>query len=376
MSHSSTYSIVSPEPGTKEIHLLGCWKIDCPTPPFSEIFQEVDSTCKKISIRTDALTNWDSLLIVFLTQLVELCGQHGIETDLSQIPDGAGQLLHLADTGREKDIVPATQPSGLRAGIGQAAMRLFASGRDMATFTGDIIIELIRIMRGKSYFRTRDFFYFIQNCGAQALPIVSLISILVGVILGFVGAIQLGMFGAQIYVADLVAVAMVLEMGAMMSGVIMAGRTGAAYAAQLGTMQVSEEIDALQTMGISPVGFLVLPRMLALILMMPLLCVYADLLGIIGGTFIGVTMLDISPIEYLRQTRQAITLDQCSQGVIKSVVYGVLVGFSGCYQGMRCGRSASAVGESTTKAVVMGIVLIVVSDAIMTMLFNFFKIGV
>src|SRR5262249_42661737 len=147
--------------------------------------------------------------------------------------------------------------------------------------------------RGAARFRRSDFLQILQECGGQALPIVSLISFLVGVILAYVGAIQLRTFGAQVYVADLVGIAMTREMGAMMAAIIMAGRTGAAFAAQLGTMQVNEEIDALQTLGIPAMEFLVLPRMLALALMMPLLGLYADLMGILGGAAVGVGLLDI-----------------------------------------------------------------------------------
>ncbi len=178
------------------------------------------------------------------------------------------------------------------------------------------------------------------------------------------------MFGAQIYVADMVGIAMTREMGAMMTGIIMAGRTGAAFAAQLGTMQVNEEIDALTTMGISPMEFLVLPRMLALILMMPLLTLYADLVGIIGGAVVGIGMLDISYTQYFNQTQEALNLTHVAAGIFKSVVYGVLIALSGCLQGMRCGRSASAVGKATTSAVVMAIILIIVSDGLFAVISN------
>jgi phospholipid/cholesterol/gamma-HCH transport system permease protein len=250
------------------------------------------------------------------------------------------------------------------------AMDLFDQARETAAFTGEIILAFATLLTGKSPFRARDFFYFVQACGAESLPIVSLIAVLVGVILSFVGAVQLQMFGAQIYVANLVGLGMVLEMGALMSGVIIAGRIGAAYAAQLGTMQVNEEIDALRTIGISPVGFLVLPRMLALMLMLPLLCIYADIMGILGGSIIGVTMLDLSLVEYLEQTRKTLRLSQCGQGLLKASVFGVLIGYAGCLRGMQCGRSALAVGEATTSAVVTSIVLIVVSDSIITFIIN------
>jgi phospholipid/cholesterol/gamma-HCH transport system permease protein len=210
----------------------------------------------------------------------------------------------------------------------------------------------------------------IQECGVQALPIVSLISFLVGLILAFVGAIQLMMFGAQIYIADLVGIAMAREMGAIMTGIIMAGRTGAAFAAQLGTMQVNEEIDALTTLGLSPMEFLVVPRMLALALMMPLLCLYADLMGIVGGLVVGVGMLDLTLPQYIEQTRGALNLTHLSVGVVKSVVFGVLVAVSGCMRGMECGRSASAVGMATTSAVVTAIVAIIVSDGLFAVITN------
>jgi phospholipid/cholesterol/gamma-HCH transport system permease protein len=226
------------------------------------------------------------------------------------------------------------------------------------------------MMTARARFQSRDLWVLVQECGAQALPIVSLISILVGLILAFVGAIQLQQFGAQIFVANLVAVAMTREMGAMMTAIIMAGRTGAAFAAQLGTMQVNEEIDALKTLGISPIDFLVLPRVIALILMLPLLAVYANVLGILGGMLVGIVMLDISPLLYWNQTIAAVTLNDVLLGIGKSAVFGVLIALSGCLRGIQSGRSASAVGAAATSAVVTVIVLIVVFDGIFAVLSN------
>ena len=189
-------------------------------------------------------------------------------------------------------------------------------------------------------------------------------SFLVGLILAFMGAVQLRQFGAQMYVADLVGLGMTREMGAMMTGVIIAGRTGAAFAAQLGTMQVNEEIDALITMGIPPMEFLVLPRMLALMLMMPLLCVYADLVGMLAGLVVGTGLLNLSLVEYVHETRQAVDLVDCGVGLVKSAVFGVLIALAGCLRGMQCGRSAAAVGAAATSAVVTGIVWIIASDGV------------
>ena len=197
---------------------------------------------------------------------------------------------------------------------------------------------------------------------------------LVGLITSFVGAVQLQLFGAQIYIANLVGLGMAREMAAMMTGIIMAGRTGAAYAAKLGTMQVNEEIDALQTLGIGPIETLVLPRVLALGLMMPVLCLYANLLGIIGGGVACVGLFDLTAAQYYHQTVTAVPLIHFGVGLFKSFVYGVIIALSGCLRGMQCGRSAAAVGDATTSAVVTAIVWIVVACAAITVLCNTLRI--
>ena len=236
------------------------------------------------------------------------------------------------------------------------------SSREMIDFIGEAWLAFFKLLRGQASFRWSDVLALMQASGSQALPIASLISGLIGLILAFMGAVQLRQFGAQIYVADLVGIGMTREMGAVMTGIIMAGRTGAAFAAQLGTMEVNEEIDAYTTLGISPMEFLVLPRMLALVLMMPLLCVYADLLGILGGVAVATSMLEVSLVEYTNQTLATVSLTDFALGVVKSGIFGVLVAIAGCLRGMQCGRSASAVGEAATSAVVTGIVFIIATD--------------
>jgi phospholipid/cholesterol/gamma-HCH transport system permease protein len=248
--------------------------------------------------------------------------------------------------------------------IGTVVLSGWQGAWDILGFIGETVLAGLRLMVGQARFRRVDLALFLQQCGAQALGIVTLVSFLVGLILAFVGAVQLRQFGAQIYVADLVGLAITREMGAMMTGVILAGRTGAAFAAQLGTMQVNEEIDALITMGIPPMEFLVLPRMLALMLMMPVLCVYADLVGILAGLLVSITLLHMPLIEYLNETRLAVDLVDCGIGVCKSVVFGALVALAGCLRGMQSGRSAAAVGAAATSAVVTGIVWIIASDGV------------
>jgi phospholipid/cholesterol/gamma-HCH transport system permease protein len=308
--------------------------------------------------------------VTFCLDILALAAQRRIVVEQEGLPSGLRRLLHLATAVPERQ---GARREAIRepflSRVGHETIRLFESAGDMLGFVGEAVLALLKLLRGRARFRPVELLLLLQECGTQALPIVTLICFLVGAILAFIGAVQLAMFGAQIYVANLVGLAMVLEMGAMMTAIIMAGRTGAAFAAQLGTMTVNEEIDALTTLGLSPMEFLVMPRMLALVTMMPLLTLYGDLLGILGGGLIGVTVLDISPVEYFNQTRAALTLSACAKGLIKSGVYGMLVALAGCLRGMQCGRSAAAVGQAATSAVVTGIVSIIVASAILTVIF-------
>lgn len=260
--------------------------------------------------------------------------------------------------------------SSFLAQVGEEAEDLGRSALDMLSFIGAATMAAVALVRGHQRLRLAEFGRLVQECGVGALPIVSLISLLVGLILAYVGAVQLALFGAEIYVANLVGIAMVRVMGAVMAGIIMAGRTGAAFAAQIGTMQVNEEIDALRTLGISPMQFLVLPRMLALTLMMPLLCLYADLMGIVGGLLVGVLVLDLNLLEYYRQTVVSVHLTHLWVGLFQAALFGVLVAVAGCLRGLQCERSASAVGRAATSAVVTGIVSIVVATALVTIICN------
>src|SRR4029453_2130959 len=230
-------------------------------------------------------------------------------------------------------------------------------------------VTSVRLVRVKAPFRASDLWLLIQQCGVEALPIVTLVSFLLGVILAFVSAIQLKQFGAQIYVANLVGIAMTREMGALMSAILMAGRTGAAFAAELGTMKVTQELDALTTAGFSIPEFLVLPRVLPLVLMMPLLSLYADFVGILGGGVIGVGMLDLSWTMYIQQTTHAVRLGDTVGGVFKSAVYGGLIAGAGCWRGLQAGSSASAVGRAATSAVVSSLVSIIVACGAFAFLF-------
>src|SRR6266850_1227372 len=361
-----------PAPDTLVLRLSGGWTIHAAVPSADTVRRQLDAggPIRRVVFDAGRLTEWDSALLTFLLQVVGETERRGIAADRAGLPEGVRRLLALATAVPERrDTSTRVRPSWL-ARIGIATLDGLRDATTTLAFLGETSTALARAVVGRARYRRSDFLLILQEVGAQALPIVSLISFLVGVILAYVGAVQLKQFGAQVYVADLVGIGMTREMGAMMAAVIMAGRTGAAFAAQLGTMQVNEEIDALTTLGISSMEFLVLPRMLALAVMMPLLCLYADLLGLFGGMAVGVGMLDLGVTEYYVRTVGAISITDCVAGLIKASVFGVLIAVAGCLRGMQCGRSSAAVGAATTSAVVTGIVLIIVSDALTTVVYD------
>jgi len=366
------FNLVKCEQNIAEAELQGDWMMGNMVPDIEDVKQRLQQhSCAQLHLNSDQLGGWDSRLVLFLFELEKYCQQHAITLNMTALPAAAQGLLKQAsafpvrESGNKEK-----QESSFVARLGLATLFFYSETQKMLAFVGEVCLSAGRLTRGKACFRQRDLWLIMQECGPGALAIVTLISLLVGLILAFVGAMQLKIFGAQIYVANLVGLGMAREMGAMMTAIIMAGRTGAAFASQLGSMQVNEEIDALETLGISPIDFLVLPRMLALIFMLPLLCLYADFMGILGGLMVSVSLLDLSMVEYLIQTKSALELNDFLTGLIKSCVFGVLVALSGCLSGMQCGRSSSSVGDAATAAVVAGIVSIVVADAILTVVYQ------
>ncbi len=363
----------TPADDTLLLRLSGDWRIHEHLPPAEEAERRIAEAAglRRVTFDDSGISAWDSGLLVFVVRLTHACQARGVQLDTTGLPDGVVELQRLAFAVPEKeDTGRGAGGASLLARIGQGALSARDGAIVFTTFFGESLIALGRFAVGRAQYRRSDFWLFVEDCGAQALGIVSLISFLVGMILAFVGAQQLRLFGAEIYVADLVAIGMVRVMGAMMAAIVMAGRTGAAFAAQLGTMTVNEEIDALKTLGILPMDFLVLPRMLALVLMMPLLAVYADLMGILGGAVVAVGMLDITLPQYYEQTVNALNIRHFLVGLVQAGVFGVLIALAGCMRGMQSGRSASAVGAAATSAVVTGIVLIIVSLALFTVLFD------
>src|SRR5271167_1183751 len=370
---SGELSFARADKSTLVVRLVGDWHLRHGLPSAALVEKQLDAAPKPTRLTFDAadLRDWDSGLLTFLIGISELCHKRKLPADWSPLPEGVRSLIQLAEAVPEKTGARAeVSHSTFIEELGHEAISYAQGLDDFLRFLGEVAIAFVKLPFGKARFRRTDLMIVIQDCGASAFGIVTLVTFLVGVILAFMGAVQLQQFGATIYVADLVGIAMSRDMGAMMTAIIMAGRTGAAFAAQLGSMKVTQEIDALTTMGISPLEFLVLPRVLALFLMIPLLCVYADCMGVLGGAFVGATMLHISIGTYVRETANAITLGDILGGVFKAAVYGIIIAVAGCLRGFQCGNSSSAVGDAATQAVVTGIVYVIVACGIFAFVFN------
>jgi phospholipid/cholesterol/gamma-HCH transport system permease protein len=377
-STTSPLTIRRPDGQRLVIELAGEWRARPGLPGIDEVTRDLTKADRPrtMEFETSRLKEWDSGLLVFLVKCFDLCQEQGLEFRAETLPAGLGKLILLSRIVPEKTDAQRAddpKPSWIQR-IGERGLQQWKGGRDVLKFLGESLNALGRLLRGKAQFRWSDAWLTMQECGPNALGIVALINFLVGLILAFVGSIQLAQFGASSYVADLVAIATIREMGCMMTGIIICGRTGAAFAAQLGTMKVNEELNAFTTFGISPAEFLILPRILALFFMMPLLCVFADLIGIAGGYLVSMSILDVTSVEYLNRTLDAISLSNFLLGIFKGSVFGVLVALTGCLRGMQCGDNSAAVGEATTSAVVAGITAIIAADGVFAILCNALKI--
>ena len=369
---------LSPPPPDTRVHLhlqgdclrvevQGAWRITETRPSWPALIAA--QAPARVKLVWGQLGDWDSALLLFVFEVRQWCRVKSVPCDFADLPGALQKLLHQLEVVNETRM-PVDRSRDFLSMVGFAAQDVWAKTKEIATFVGECVISTSGLLKKPHKFRWRDCLDEMQQCGAMALPIVSLISLLTGLIMAYQSAVLMRQFGADIYVADAVGLVMVREMGAMMTAIILAGRTGAAFAATLGNMRAGEEIDALQTLGIRPVDFLVLPRLVALGVTMPLLALYANSLGILGGMLVSRGVLDIPPSAYWVETLTAVDLSDITTGLIKASAFGLLVGLAGCHCGLRAERSAAGVGRATTSAVVMGLLLIIVADALFAVTFN------
>ncbi len=360
--------------------IAGDWKLGHNPPHFDALIAKQsgksDQT-RALRFEASGLGSWDSSLLVFLSQAQDYAEQNKIEIDRSALPEQIGRLLALSEAVPERstdDDAEASEPLPVVERVGTAALGKWSQLQSSFTFTGEVALAMSRLPSRRVHMRWREFWVVVQSNSSGALPIVTLISLLVGVIIAFLGVVVLQRFGAGYYSSYLVGFGMLREMGALMTGIIMAGRTGAGFAAELGSMKITEEIDAFVTLGISPVEHLVVPRMLGIFFMMPLLTLYADFVGIVGGMAVAVSLLDLSAKQFIGGLLTAVTLTDAVLGVFKGLIFGAIIGYSGCLKGLQTGSDAGAVGRAATSAVVLGITLIILANAVVDWLAALLKI--
>ena len=355
----------SADAGVLVIRLCGEWVMASVRPELEDVLGTVKIDRYR-SIRFDSreVVAWDTALLVFVRACLDWADFHRLETLLEGLPEGASNLVKLSKAVPELNKQDGSSQTGWLSAVGVRSMDTLGGLGRYCAFLGELLMDFLTFLRGKAQMRKSDFFQVMQESGPMAVPIVCLLSFLMGLIIAFIGVIQLQKLAADIFVADLVGLAITRELGAVMTGVIMSGRTGAAFAAQIGSMRVNEEIDALTTFGISPMQFLVLPRVLALIIMMPLLCVCANFVSMLGGMVVAIGISEVSMLQYIHQIDYAVSLTDLGIGVFKSIFFGIIIAIAGCYRGLNCGKDATAVGLATTSAVVTSITWIVIADAI------------
>jgi phospholipid/cholesterol/gamma-HCH transport system permease protein len=357
---------------TLVVRLDGAWRLAGDLPAVADVERELAREgATAVRVDASAVADWDSGLVVFLFGVLEACRRRGIAVEHPGLPGTLERMLALVQVSA---LPPTTAP--VRAGwlerLGRRALSWRERARAGALFMGETTIAFLRMLVGRARFRGQDLGLLLEGAGPSALPIVALVNFLVGIILAFVGITQLRRFGAEYYVADIVGIAVVRDMAALITAIVLAGRSGAAYAAQIATMKVTQEVDALRTLGISPVEFLVVPRLVALTLMMPFLVLFADLMGVLGGAAVGTTMMNQALASYLRQTAHSVTTGDIVGGLVKAATYGALVALTGTARGLAAERSSEQVGVAATQAVVTGIVAIIAACGIYQYVFFLF----
>ncbi len=327
---------------------------------------------RKLRVNLSNLEYLDSAGALGLLQMEDRAKARSIPFEFDNATEGAKRIMGLVNR-KALTMKPLAgeRKSGVIEQIGDRSLRMFSDFVSILTFLGDLLTALTYSFLHPRSVRWQDLLFYLKRSGVEGLPIVGLISFLLGLIIAFMSSLQLKQFGANIYVASLVSVAMVSELGPIMTAIIVAGRSGSAFAAEIGTMKVNEEVDALVAMGFDPTHFLAVPKVLAAMIAVPVLTLYSDFFGIGGGLVVGVLGLDLTPYTYVRETMSVIGVTSIVKGLLKSVVFAVLIAGIGCQRGFQVRGGAEAVGSATTSAVVAAIFLIIVADSAFAILFTY-----
>ena len=360
------------ETDTASVNLrcAGAWTVRGVAPVEQRLVALLSIDAGKCVIDASAITALDTAGAWLLHRTIHALQQRGTSVRISGLRPEFNTLLKLIAARTEMAVMAAPVKVGLLADIGQHAWLGLLGFTGMLAFIGESAIAFLRSLVQPRRIRWRPILHNLQTAGFEALPITGLLSFLMGVVIAYQGADQLQRFGANIFIADLVGLSMLRELSPLLTAIIVAGRSGSAYAAQIGTMKISEEIDALRTIGIGPQELLVQPKIIALVIALPLLTVYADVAGVLGGMIMANSMLDISYGVFLDRLEDALSLSSFLTGIIKAPVFAVIIALVGCYQGFQVSGSADSVGRQTTVSVVQSIFLVIVADALFSIIFN------
>lgn len=363
----------SQESGVLKVGFSGDWLLPrMPSVMTAFLEENIPVAASSLLLQDNGIGEWDSGLLLIVHRLRNICRDRGIALDFGNIPEGARKMIEMAQGAADK--AEKSGDHGLFYKVGDSTRKTWHGFCEVMEFLGEFVMSVMRLFGFCSRMRSCDFSDQLSIVGPRALCIVSLIAFLMGLILAFIGAIPLQWFKAEIYVSSLVGIGMLRMLAPVMVAVVMAGRSCAAYAAELGTMRVNQEIDAFTVLGVSVMDFLIMPRFLAMFLMFPVLTVYADIVSIIGGAAVAMAYLDISWMEFYSTLIKTVRFADFYVGIASSIVFGLLVAICGCYHGVKCGRNASAVGNATTAAVVHSIVCVVIATAIITLITVIFRI--
>ncbi len=357
-------------PTSVNVHCAGTWTVRGVAPIEQRLVALVSSGAGECVFDASAVTSLDTAGAWLLHRTGRALEQRGAKVRISGLRPEFKSLMNLIATRTEMVEQVATVRTGLLVGIGQQTWRSLCGISGMLAFIGESAVAFLLALVLPRRFRWRPILHNLQTAGFEALPITGLLSFLMGVVIAYQGADQLQRFGANIFIADLVGLSMLRELSPLLTAIIVAGRSGSAYAAQIGTMKISEEIDALRTIGIGPQELLVLPKIIALVIALPLLTVYADVAGVFGGMLMANSMLDISFGVFVDRLEEALVLSSFLTGIIKAPVFAVIIALVGCYQGFQASGSADSVGRQTTVSVVQSIFLVIVADALFSIIFN------
>ena len=364
----------SPDTAAVKVRCAGAWIVQG-IAPIEQRLEVISGLAEKdLVIDGTAITALDTSGAWLLHRVIDEMKQRGRNVTINGLRPEFGALMQLIASCTVAQKPPSAPEPGWLARLGQHSWQAMLGVSGMLAFVGECALALLRSLIQPRRIRWRPILHNLQTAGFEALPITGLLSFLMGVVISYQGADQLQRFGANIFIVDLVGLSMLRELSPLLTAIIVAGRSGSAYAAQIGTMKVTEEIDALRTIGIGPIELLVLPKMLALIIALPLLTLYADVTGVFGGMLMASSKLDVSFSVFIDRLGDAVSLSSFLTGIGKAPVFAVIIALVGCYQGFQASGSADSVGRQTTVSVVQSIFLVILADALFSVVFNWLEI--